>query len=170
MKVKTVLLILLLGVLSTSTTAQKLCALNVNLTDGSMVQFVLPVQQPTVTYGGGEMTIFYRTPSGAANDQVLTFKRDQVADMTIVKINPTAVSKVRTTDQRVSFNLTQAGVVRVAGLNDGDQLQVFAIDGKQMQPAIFRQNSEATVDLNDMPRGLYVVSVNQYFTFKMMKP
>ena len=170
MKVKTLLLILLSGVLSAPLAAQEQCALNVNLTDGSTVQFVLPVQEPTITFGGGEMTVSYWEQGRVGEQLWLSFQRDQVADMTIVKINTTAVSTVRTTDQRVSFNLTQPGVVRVAGLNDGDQLQVFALDGKQVQPAISRQDGEATVDLNDLPRGLYVVSVNQCFTFKLLKP
>ena len=72
--------------------------------------------------------------------------------------------------QRISFNLTSAGVARVSGLQSSDRLQVFGLDGKSVSAVVSRNDGEATIDLTQQPRGIYIVSVNLRFTFKLMKP
>lgn len=61
-------------------------------------------------------------------------------------------------------------MVHVSGLAEQDRLQVTALDGKRMQVPVQRNGSEAIVDLTHLSHGVYMVSVNQRFTFKLMKP
>ena len=60
--------------------------------------------------------------------------------------------------------------MHVSGLQATDHLQVFSLDGKSVSVAVRRHDNEATVDLIQKPRGIYMVSVNNRFTFKLMKP
>lgn len=55
-------------------------------------------------------------------------------------------------------------------MQQGDRLQVFGIDGKRIQAGVSAAGDEVTVDLSQQPRGVYMVSVNKSFTFKLMKP
>jgi hypothetical protein len=61
-------------------------------------------------------------------------------------------------------------VVNVSGLQKTDRIQVYSLDGKSVNAVVSRHEGEATVDLIQQKRGVYMVSVNNSFTFKLMKP
>jgi hypothetical protein len=105
------------------------------------------------------------------NENYLSFERDQVDNLTVGTTDVTAIENVKSDEcQRVSFDLTSAGVVRVSGLQPSDRLQVFSIDGRSVSAVVSRNEGEATIDLTQQPRSIYIVSVNQRFSFKLMKP
>lgn len=144
-----------------------LCVLYVHLKDGSKVQFLLPVQKPVVSCGRGLMKIFYQEGDG---EKYMTFERDQVENLTFGPADTNDVEEVKGDDGlRVTFDLTRDGVVRVSGLLPTDCLQVFGLDGKSVNALMKRDGREATIDLTQQPRGIYMVSVNLCFTFKLMK-
>ena len=168
MKTKTILTLLLLWTMIVGAWAEEHGTLFVHLKDGTMVQFVLPVQKPVVSFTGGMMKVVFQE-NGSEN--YVSFERDQVENLTVGTNDVTAIEDVKSdADLRVSFDLTSAGVVRVSGLQPSDRLQVFGLDGKNVSAVVSRNDGEATVDLTQQPRGIYIVSVNQRFTFKMMKP
>ena len=145
-----------------------LCVLYVHLKDGSKVQFMLSVQKPVVSCGRGIMKIFYQEDDG---EKYMAFERDQVEDLTFGTADATAIDEAKADNaQRVTFDLTRNGIVRASGLLPSDHLQVFSIDGKRVSAVVNRHHGEATVDLSHKPRGLYLISVNKRFTFKLMKP
>jgi hypothetical protein len=168
MKTKTILTLLLLWTVTVGTWAEEPSKLFVHLKDGSKVEFVLPVQKPMVSFTRGIMKVAYQE-NGSEN--YVSFERDQVDNLTVGTTDVTAIEDLKSDEgQRISFNLTSAGVVHVSGLQSSDRLQVFSIDGKNISTAVSRNDSEATVDLTQKPRGIYIVSVNQRFSFKLMKP
>ena len=142
--------------------------MNVNLRDGSMVQFVLASQKPEVWCKDGKMTIYYDYDSASYQYQNVSFERDLVKDLTFGM--STGIKPLIEADGKVRFMLTRPGELRVTGLKDGDRLSVYAMDGKIIPTSVSRYGSEAVVDLEGRAHGVYIVSVNNSFTFKLMKP
>ena len=104
-------------------------------------------------------------------EDYVSFERDQVENLTVGTTDVTTIEDVKSDKcQRISFNLTSAGIARVSGLQPSDRLQVFCLDGKSVSVVMSRNDGEAIVDLTQQPRGIYIVSVNQRFSFKLMKP
>lgn len=163
MKAKTILSLLLLWMTATCAMAEDLSSLYVFLKDGNKVQFILPVQKPIVTFEKGTMYVSY-------GDYVMSFERDEVNYLKVDKADLTTIEEVQADEPRVRFNLTRKGVVNVSGLQQTDRIQVYSLDGKSVDAAISRHEGEATVDLSQQKRGVYMVSVNKSFTFKLMKP
>lgn len=168
MKTKPFLTLLLLWTMIVGAMAEEHSTLFVHLKDGSIVQFTLPVQKPVVSFTRGMMKVAFQENG---SEDYVSFERDQVENLTVGTTDVNAIEDVKSDEcQRISFNLTSAGVVRVGGLQSSDRLLVFSLDGKNVSAAVSRNDSEATVDLTQKPRGIYIVSVNQRFSFKLMKP
>lgn len=168
MKTKIFLTLLLLWTMIVGALAEEHGTLFVHLKDGTIVQFTLPVQKPVVSFARGMMKVAFQENG---SEDYVSFERDQVENLTIGTTDATAIEDVKSDEcQRISFNLTSAGVVRVGGLQPSDRLQVFSIDGKSVSAVVSRNDSEATIDLTQQLRGVYIVSVNQRFSFKLMKP
>ena len=161
---------LLLWIMTAGAMAGENTSLFVYLKDGTKVQFVLSKQEPTVSYRRGVMTVDFHNPSEVSNYEALYFDRDQVNYLKVDEADPNTIEVVKSEEPRIRFNLTRKGVVSVSGLNKDDHLQVFSLDGKNIGAIVSRHDGEATVDLTQQRRGVYVVSVNKYFTFKLMKP
>jgi hypothetical protein len=171
MKVKHYLLMLLSWMMAAGAMAGESTSLFVFLKDGTKVQFVLSKQEPTVSYWRGVMTVdFVKSKSEVPNYEALYFDRDQVNYLKVDESDPNTIEEMKSEEPRIRFNLTRKGVVSVSGLNQDDHLQVYGLDGKNIDAIVSRHGGEATVDLSQQRRGVYVVSVNKYFTFKLMKP
>jgi hypothetical protein len=169
MKFKTILSVLLLWMTATSAMADEIASsLNVFLKNGDMVQFVLPIHNPSVRYENGEMYVYAYLNGGRYTPVI--FSRDEVDYLKIEKVDLTSVEEVASDEPRIRFDLTRKGVVSINGLQSTDRIQVCSLDGKSVGAAISYHDSEATVDLTQQRRGVYVVSVNKSFTFKLMKP
>ena len=168
MKTKPFLTLLLLWTMIVGAMAEERSTLFVHLKDGTIVQFTLPVQKPVVSFTRGMMKVAFQENG---NEDYVSFERDQVENLTVGTTDVNAIEDVKSDEcQRISFNLTSAGVVRVGGLQSSNRLQVFSIDGKSVSTVVSRNDSEATIDLTQQLRGVYIVSVNQRFSFKLMKP
>ena len=168
MKTKPFLTLLLLWTMIVGALAEEHGTLFVHLKDGTIVQFTLPVQKPVISFTRGMMKVAFQENG---EEDYVSFERDQVENLTVGTTDVTAIEDVKSDKcQRISFNLTSAGVARVSGLQPSDRLQVFGFDGKSVSAVMSRNDGEAIVDLTQQPRGIYIVSVNQRFSFKLMKP
>ena len=165
---------MLLAVLPlTGLRAENTYVLNVNLTDGSKMQFLVEQQKPTASFGKGELVVNYNSiseqPDSSGELAWLSFSRDEVESLTIDFIDPTAIKNTQGDDGQLKFEVTRGNIVHVSGLKAVDHLQVASLDGRALQVPISRLNGEANVDLSRQPSGWYIVSVNKGFTFKLMK-
>jgi hypothetical protein len=168
LKAKTFLLLFLSLTMAVAAMAEEHSKLLVFLKDGNNVQFDLPTQKPVVNCTHGTMIILLQEDHF---DHYVSFERDKIEKLTVELANANAIDDVKSDDgQRIGFDLTRASEVRVRGLRLTDHLQVFSLDGKRVDATICLSNGEATVDLSQNPHGVYVVSVNQRFSFKLMKP
>ena len=164
-KAKTFLALLLSWTMTAGAWADDQGSLFVMKKDGTCVRFVLPVQKPVVTFGNGVMEV------SLSDHTFIHFERDEVDYLTVgtEEPQPNGIALVEG-DERIQFDLTRNDVVRVSGLQKDDLVQVFALDGKSIGAPISRHDGEAVVDLSQQRRGVYMISVNQRFTFKLMKP
>lgn len=169
MRKKLFCLLFLSGLCCTGTLAEEHDALIIRLADQTSVQFMLPDQEPSLVCQNGTMSVSF-LKEGTSEWDALQFTPDEVAEITIEKIDVTAIEEVKASEKRIRFDLSRGSVVRVSGLQQGDRLQVVSLDGKSIQTPVNRHDGEATIDLSSQPRGCYVVSVNRSFTFKLLKP
>ena len=165
-KTKIFLLMLLSWMMAAGAMAEEQGILTVKLSDGSKVQFVLPVQQPVVNCEKSVMTICLSNSS----EPSMSFSRDEVESLVVGESEIDGLRETSADEPRIRFDMTRQGMVRVSGLNDGDRLMVASVSGRQVQPTMSRNGSEAVIDLSGQPRGCYIVSVNKRFSFKLMKP
>lgn len=165
--------ILLASLPLTGLRAENTYVLNVNLTDGSKMQFLVEQQKPTASFGKGEMVVNYTSLSKLSGSDGelawLSFSRDEVESLTVDFIDPTSIRDTQSDNSQLQFEVTRGSIVNVSGLRDGDYLQVVSLDGRALQIPIAQFNGEASVDLSRQPSGCYIVSVNKLFTFKLMK-
>ena len=168
MKAKTFLSLLLPWTMAAGALAEEQSKLLLFLKDGSSVEFVVPSQKPEITCARGYMQVNYQQGSTTA---AVTFERSQVGSLKVLdEAEATAIKATTDNSQRVSFDVTSSSVVSVKGLNDGDRLLVYGLDGMRVNAGISRSGGEATVDLSQLRRGVYMVSVNGSFNFKLLKP
>ena len=83
---------------------------------------------------------------------------------------PDAVAAPEQVASTVIFDIKQAGIVRVRGINQGARVQAFAPEGRVVATAVAASGGEAVISLKAQPRGMYLISVNQRETFKILKP
>lgn len=162
MKAKAFLSLLLLWMTATCVMAEDLSSLYVFLKDGNKMQFILPLEKPIVYCEKGVMWVH--------GNYGVSFNRDEVDYLKVDKADLTTIEEVQSDEPRIRFDLTRKDVVSVSGLQVADHIQVYSLDGKSVDAAISRHEGEATVDLSQQKRGVYMISVNKSFTFKLMKP
>lgn len=176
------LLLLLWGLIATSLYAEdEGYIMYVNLADGTNLHFVLSEQKPYVVSRDGKMTVYYGNyypvDSTFVDDygysygylkEHIVFECNQVRDIRF-DIS-TGVENIDIKDDGLIFDVSHAGIVRINGLKAKDFVEIYSLDGKKMSAPISKQNMEAIIDLSAKPRGIYIISINKRFTFKMMKP
>lgn len=178
MKKRTLLLWLLMWMMTAGALAEnEEYVMYVNLTDGTNMEFVLSEKKPFVDCYEGEMTIYYgshytvvdstETSWYSIRDNIV-FERSQVKDLTFGIA--TGIEEVKSDNHHIAFDLSQSNFVRISGLKSKDRIEVYSLDGKKVLVPTTIQDSEAVVDLSGRPRGVYMLSVNGSFTFKIMKP
>ncbi len=172
MKLKTILPVLLLWITATCALAEETASsLFVYLKDGSKAEFVLPIKKPSVNCEKGVMYVYNNGDDYGNGSYSVAFQRDEVDYLKVDKQEILmTIDKVQNDEPRIRFDLTRKGVVSISGLQGTDRIQVFGLDGKSINAAISRHDGEATVDLTQQRHGVYVVSVNKSFSFKLMKP
>lgn len=141
--------------------------MDVSLKDGSHAYFVIPEQKPSVSCFDGKMIISFRELD-SEHESTISFERDLVKDITFAATN--GIEPVAAENSRLSFTLVSSKDIKVTGLNDSDMLRVYSVDGKYVSASISRQDNVAIVSLPTGKRGMYVISVNNSFTFKIVQP
>lgn len=61
------------------------------------------------------------------------------------------------------------GVVSVTGIAAGEQVAVYSINGSKVNDAKANQAGTASVDISNVPTGVYVVSTGSGVSFKLLK-
>ncbi len=147
--------------------AQDRMAMIVHLADQSTMQFLL-AKQPAVSFSAGSLFVSFAN-DGETEPDGMEFKREEVLYVSFEEVTD-RVEEAATPGSRITFDLRNGSKVCISGLQPSDHILVVAIDGKNIQVPVTYQDGEAIINLGQQPRGIYLVSVNQRFTFKLMKP
>lgn len=148
--------------------AQEQMALRLYATDGQQYDFLLADQSPRIQCAGGVMTISFKEEGATETDAVLAFRREDVNNLCFVSKEVDAVTDVQ--QHRIQFSMIHANELFISGLTAADQVRVFTGDGRQVPVVVSRQGDSATVVFEGQRHGLYIVSVNNQYSFKLMKP
>jgi len=168
---KTCLLVLLLSWLSAmGAWAEDYGVLYINQKNGEKVQCVIDREKPLVEFKDGKLVLYAWSDDEQAMQWKVELSRNEVESLTFGTISIDAIHPLKTDDGHIGFNLLRKGVVGVSGLKKADIVMVYHLDGRQVQVSVSKHEGTAEVDLNNEPRGVYMVSVNKRFTFKLMKP
>ena len=140
-------------------------ALVVDAVDGQKYVFAFE-KEPSLDFSMSSLTVRL-----VGNDEEgLYIERDQLKEVRLVSLQTEGVADVRASEPRVTFAMRQPGIISVKGLKTADRILVVRADGKTVMNVEARQDGQLTIDLSQKPRGIYLVSVNRSFTFKLLKP
>jgi len=148
----------------------------VNTVDGQSYRFIITPDPDMTDRPGVGLFCFDSDAMWASNelalnhlDNWLTFKREEVKDITFETAASNAIETMKADQQRVTFKLQNDKIV-VNGLQAGDRIAVAKADGRSVMNLSAASGGHAVIDLSRQGSGVYVVSVNKSFTFKIMKP
>lgn len=137
----------------------------VNTIDGKSYRFTLMTDVKQISFDKEFMQFQIFSPS---DFEMLTLHRDKVKDLTF-EADPNDVESI-VSGKTVSFRIVNKGIIVVEGLKAGDQLLVVKADGRTVMNAKAPNGGHVKIDLSQQTAGLYIVSVNKSFTFKVTKP
>ncbi len=145
--------------------------LNVETQNGQTYHFLLADQQPVIKSQNGQMQVSYLAQTGDAERTTLSFSHQDVKRLTFSPYNPTAVPAVRQKESgRIFFDLSEQGRVTVRGLEDGQRVTVYTLDGRSAVSPVCSHGGHVTIDLSRQPRGTYLIHAGRQRTFKWNKP
>lgn len=69
-------------------------------------------------------------------------------------------------DYKFSSN---GNIVSIKGISDNDRIAVYDISGRVQNDCIDKNGSEATINLQSKPNGVYIIKLNNTNTYKIVK-
>ena len=142
----------------------------VSLNDGTDYRFYIPDQAPWMSFSDGYATVsYYLVNEKDGRYDALEVERKNVKRI-YFENGKTGIKTPAKEKAGVKFSLLQPGMVGVSGLNAGDVILVADLSGRSVMNRKAPASGQTVVDLSDYQRGVYVISINQRFTFKYMKP
>ena len=145
--------------------------LNVETQNGQTYHFLLADQQPVIKSQNGQMQVSYLAQTGDAERTTLSFSHQDVKRLTFSPYNPTAVPAVKQEENgRIFFDLSGKGRVMVRGLQDGQRVTVYTLDGRSAVSPVRSSGGHLTIDLSGQPCGTYLINAGGQRTFKWNKP
>lgn len=133
------------------------------LRSGQKVSFTF-TEKPAVTFGEANLSISVRgveRVSYAYADVARIVMEDDV----VSAVNNAVVGD---NNPHVAFNLS-ANILSVSGLPAGNQLSLYATDGKLMLSVKANAEGSAIVSLSALQQGVYVVRTQSGISYKLFK-
>ena len=146
---KTMWLLLLSVLLGSNVHAENVQFLQVNLKDRS-VSFAL-AEHPIISYTNNQLHI-------ATASQTVDFYVPDITDYCF------ATTETAIHDLKLTKNQIREGLVCFSGLPANAAVELFAPDGRQVLLSKASSSGQVIVDLNQLPKGVYIVrAANQSF-------
>lgn len=143
---KTLTIILCALGMASGYAGNKVKALVVELTSGEKATFLLE-ERPRLTFTDKELTITsgeYQTVYQLSSMQRYTFKEMEPSGITQNTDNGNTITQA-------------AGRIRLDGLKPGTQVKTFAVNGILVASAVADDNGGATITVNNLPKGVYII-------------
>lgn len=132
-------------------------ALMLELRDGSRVAYYLE-SRPKVTFSDSDFCL-------STFDVEVSYPFDEVHKYTFEMADPTAVSAPSGASSAVQVH---SDGVRFFGLFSGEEVSVYAADGRRVLVRLVGSDGSCSVSLETMPAGVYVIQYGKS-NLKMMK-
>ena len=133
--------------------------LQVNTADGNAVQYKF-ADQPAATFADGTMTL--KVETGAA----VEFAMDDVTSMTLVA-DEAGVDNVTGDNAALAIAVTSQAIT-IDGMAAMSPVAVYDMNGRKVAAATSDAEGHATVDVDGLAGGVYVVSTPNH-SFKFIK-
>lgn len=157
-----------LGCLAQEHSSEEITTLVVNTMDGNAYRISIPYQNPSLNFWNGHLKVSYIPLNGEMGE--IQFRRTEVKNVSFEKYSWSDVRPIPSHQSSVHFKLVRSGLIDVCGLKSGNRVQVASVSGHSVMDFKAESDGDVRVDLANQPRGMYIVSVDKRFTFKIMKP
>ena len=171
---------LFLGIINTQAqdSSTKPSVMMVNTTDGNVYRFAIEQSEDDTllffnkgTVSEEELKVSYVVYQNEAwIDQELVIQRENVKDITFDLTETNSIRQPTKEQKAVTFNLKADNSIAIIGLKTGDVVSIVKVDGRNVLNTKAQIDGTVTINLSHLSTGVYVVSVNKRFTFKLMKP
>lgn len=128
----------------------------IHFKDGSTTSFVL-TDKPSVKFVDNNIRV-------RAQHVDTDYEASKVAKF----VFGDAVSSIReVAANEVRFTIPDGDHIYVSGVNSGETVRVFSVDGYQVAAVRADAEGNAEIDLTELPKGVYVVATESGRTIKM---
>ena len=80
----------------------------------------------------------------------------------------TGISSVNGDVNNIHFNYTNTDFLLIEGIAEEDNVNVYEINGRTCHVNIVRNSNSITIELKTLPKGIYLVKVNNH-SFKLIR-
>ena len=80
----------------------------------------------------------------------------------------TGISSVNGDVNNIHFNYTNTDFLLIEGIAEEDNVNVYEINGRTCHVNITRSNDSVIIELKNLPKGIYLVKVNNH-SFKLIR-
>ena len=157
-----------IGCLAQEDSTDEITTLVVNTMDGDTYRIMIPYQNPSLNFWNGHLKVSYIPLNGEMGE--IQFRRTEVKNVSFEKYSWSDVRPIPSHQSSVHFKLVQSGLIDVCGLKRGNRVQVASVSGRSVMDFQAESDGDVRVNLASQPRGMYIVSVDKRFTFKILKP
>lgn len=157
-KLYSLFIVLFAAIAGSSSMAQTTC-LTLNFTTGDVVKFALN-EKPVMTFGESDVTIV--TDYGLS----ASYLRSGIKDFNFTQGTTSAITEAGT-DGQLSVDLTNPDVMIIKSAVLGN-VKVYNTAG-QLSATAEPTDGVATVNLGQLPKGVYVVAIEGHNSFKIKK-
>lgn len=123
---------------------------------GQSVTYYLSAR-PTVTFSGSNLVL-------KTSDVEVNYPIADIVEITFDL--STEIQKIKS-DSQISFTINGNEIV-ANGLNKGEKMQLYTVDGKQVASTTTNADGAASVDISSLGRGAYVVKAGKK-SYKILK-
>ena len=98
----------------------------------------------------------------------LSYTISDIVKYYFIKEDDTSISSVNGGANNIHFNYTNTDFLLIEGIANKDKVEVYEINGKNCLVDIVRNDNNVRVVLNTLPKGIYLIKVNNH-SFKLIR-
>ena len=160
LKIKVIILLMLVSTLLPAGTLAAGSSLVVELKNGKQTYFILS-EKPVLTSFGSQMRIESKSVE-------ISYERSDVLRMYFAD-ESVGVDDIETDKNNVVFTQIGSNRLRISNLSEKDRIIVSNMAGRLYNDCVSRNDSDAIVDLDGCPKGVYIINIGNKQTIKMTK-
>lgn len=160
LKRKVTILLMLVSTLLPAGTLAAGSTLVVELKEGKQAYFILS-EKPVLTTFGSQMRI-------ESESVEISYERSDVLRMYFAD-GSVGVDDIETNESNVVFTQTETYRLAISNLSEKDRIIVSNLAGMLYNDCVSRNDTDAIVDLEGCPKGVYIIKVGNKQTIKMTK-